>query len=91
MMKQGYTNWVSCFEEHLVRIIEIKIAELLNDKQFIIDYRDECINDRGFIYFERIENLILDYENNRNRYKNFQDFIPVLIHKININLPNLDN
>lgn len=87
MMKQGYTEWITCFEEHLVRIGEIKIATLLQDHLFVTEYRKECIEKRGFIYFELIEHLLLEYESNRSSYKNFGDFIPVLVNEIKVKLP----
>lgn len=88
MMNQGYIDWRTCFEEHLVRIGEIKIAEGLGNNDFVKDYRFECINNRGFAYFELIENLLSEYENNRTEYKNIEEFIPELVKKIKITVPN---
>ncbi len=82
MKKQGYTDWKTCFEEHLVRLGELKIAQQLGNHDFVTKYRKECIEERGFIYFELIENLLLEYENNRIKYKNFEDFIPKLVQNI---------
>lgn len=84
MMNQGYIDWRTCFEEHLVRIGEIRIAERLGNNDFVRDYRLECINNRGYVYFDLIENLLSEYENNRFKYKNIEEFIPELVKKIKI-------
>jgi hypothetical protein len=88
MLNQGYTDWRTCFEEHLVRIGEIKIAEQLGKMEFVSQYRKECINKRGFSYFELIENLFKDYENNRSIYRNIGEFVPELVHKLKLKVPN---
>jgi len=87
MMNQGYIDWRTCFEEHLVRIGEVKISERLGDQKFVDEYRKECINDRRFIYFKIIENIFIDYEKNRTKYKNIEDFIPVLAQELKTKLP----
>jgi hypothetical protein len=88
MLNQGYTDWRTCFEEHLVRIGEIKIAERLGKKEFVARYRKECIDQRGFTYFELIENLFKEYENNRSTYRNIGEFVPELARKLKLKVPN---
>lgn len=88
MLNQGYTDWRTCFEEHLVRIGEIKIAERLGKKEFVSRYRKECTDGRGLIYFELIENLFKEYENNRSNYRNIGEFLPELVSKLKSKVPN---
>jgi hypothetical protein len=88
MLNQGYTDWRTCFEEHLVRIGEIKIAERLGKMEFVSKYRKECIDKRGFIYFELIENLFNEYENNRSTFRNIGEFVPELVSKLKLKVPN---
>ena len=68
MMRQGYIDWNMCFEEHIVRLGEIKIAEQLGNKSFVAEYTKECTEERGFLYFKQIQELLLEYENNRDSY-----------------------
>jgi hypothetical protein len=88
MMNQGYIDWRMCLEEHLVRIGEIKIAELMGNEYFVKHYTKECIENRGFIYLNQIQEILLEYDNNRNKFKNITDFIPVLLQKIKKEIPN---
>lgn len=88
MINQGYVDWKVCFEEHLVRIGEIKIAERFGNHKFISEYKKECISNRGFVYFEIIEDLFTEYENNRSKYKNVGEFIPELVNLLKIKVPN---
>lgn len=79
MRRQGYVDWRSCFEEHLVRLAEVKIATLLGDQVFAEAYRQHCIQERGFVYFEKIEGLMATYEAARESYPSIGDFMPVLL------------
>jgi len=88
MIKQGYVDWRTCFEEHLVRLGEIKIAELIGNNDFCERYMNECIADKGFIYMELMQEILLEYENNRDKYKTIGSFIPYLLHELNKKIPN---
>ena len=79
MLKQGYADWPMCFEEHLVRLGEIKMAELVGDKNFALAYKNECMNQRGFVYMSEMKSILTQYDSNRNTYPTIEDFIPVLI------------
>jgi len=88
MMNQGYVDWRMCFEEHLVRLAEIKIAEMMDDNDFSARYMRECIVDRGFVYMKPIQEILLEYENNRDKYKTIENFIPFIIHELKEKVPN---
>jgi len=40
---------------------------------------------RGYIYNEIIIKLLFEYEKNREKYKSFRDFLPILLGELNIN------
>jgi hypothetical protein len=40
------------------------------------------VKENGFILLPEAEELIQNYENNRDKYNTFQDFIPVLIDQL---------
>ncbi|MCB0497279.1 MAG: DUF4932 domain-containing protein [Cyclobacteriaceae bacterium] len=82
MLKQGYIDWAMCFEEHLVRLGEIRIAELLGKKDFAESYLSECTDKRGFIYTLPMKEILSVYESDRKEYSSIEDFIPVLIDEL---------
>lgn len=43
---------------------------------------------QGYIYNEMIVELIKDYENNRNMFKNFDDYVPVFLEKLKLKVEN---
>jgi hypothetical protein len=87
MRSQGYVDWRTCFEEHLVRVGEVRIAERLGNERFVASYREECIQDRGFVYFELIESLFQAYENDRKKYPDIGAFIPDLVDEMKLRMP----
>jgi hypothetical protein len=87
MAKQGYTDWHTCFEEHIVRLGEIKMYEKLRKKKLATNYKQKCINERGFTLIPSMEEIFKEYETNRNRFKNIDSFIPILIAQLKIKVP----
>jgi len=79
MDEQAYDNWNTCVIEHIVRLGEIRIAYVLNDSTSANKIRKEYIDTNKFIYIPNLEKKILEYENNRTKYKTFSDFFPTLI------------
>lgn len=82
MASQGYTDWHTCFEEHLVRVCEIRIAQILGYVKFAKEYRRTCIENRGFVYIPELEEIIQYYELNRSSYLSMETFIPQMIEKL---------
>ncbi len=79
---QGYGNWKGVFEEHLVRVCEIEIAKMMNNEKYSkILYEDNVIK-RGFKYIPYILDIIPQYEKNRDKYKTFEEFFPLIIKKL---------
>ena len=79
MGKQGYRNWWICVTEHLVRLGEIRIALAMKDYKTAEKLRLNYTEQRHFIYLPHLEAKITEYENNRDKYRAFSDFFPILL------------
>ena len=79
MKNQGYDNWWICVTEHLVRLGEIRISYALNDSAQAIRLREDYVKKRNFIYIPALEEKMKSYEQNRDKYKSFGDFLPELL------------
>lgn len=79
MKRQGYMDWITCFEEHLVRLGEIKIMKALGLNSQTNKYRNRCVVERGFKYIPVMEKILEEYESNRESYAKIDDFIPTLV------------
>ncbi|MCM1991258.1 DUF4932 domain-containing protein [Oceanirhabdus seepicola] len=78
MNKQSYGNWESCVNEHVVRAVTTRLAYLNEGKEAY----DKALNkEKGmeFLYVEALCEKLQEYENNRDRYKSFEEFYPELI------------
>jgi hypothetical protein len=79
MRNQGYWDWNMCFEEHLVRLGELEIAEQMGNTAFVKEYRETCTKRRGFIYLNTLDELLQPYKSQRDTYPNFASYLPILI------------
>jgi hypothetical protein len=79
---QGYGTWKGVFEEHLVRTCEIVIAKKMGNKKLANKLYNDYVIERGFKYIPEILDIIPEYENNRIKYKTFENFLPVIISKL---------
>nr|BAL56854.1 hypothetical conserved protein [uncultured Acetothermia bacterium] len=78
MKNQGYGDWESCVNEHIIRAIEIRrtyreIGKEAGDRAL---QREKS---QGFIYIEALSDRLRDYEAQRDRYPTFVDFYHELI------------
>jgi hypothetical protein len=82
MQRQAYPNWRVTLYEHLVRACgEIHLRGKVHeefDKRSALRYHEG----KGFWYISHIVDLIGDYENQRDRYPAFGDFIPVIANEL---------
>lgn len=71
-----YSDWETIFNEHVVRAGEVRIALRLGDakesKRLQEEYRD-------WIYLPHFTEQLAYYEQNRSKYKRFEDYLPTLI------------
>jgi hypothetical protein len=81
MAKQGYDNWWNFFNEHLVRLCEIRISKEMGIDD-LESMRKFNVIDNGFLLIPDAEKLITEYENNRKKYPTFKLFLPKLIDQL---------
>lgn len=81
MSKQSYGSWWAFVNEHLVRLGEIRIARAMKT-QDLDAMRKYNVEENGFVLLPEAEELVLEYESNRDKYATFQDFIPTLIKQL---------
>ncbi len=81
MSQQGYSTWWAFVNEHLVRLGEIRVANAMGIED-IDEMRRFNIEENGFVLLPDAEELVLQYENNRDTYPTFREFLPVLIEQL---------
>lgn len=82
MTEQGYDNWWSFVNEHLVRLGEIRISKKMGIDD-LEEMRNYNISENGFILIPDAEELIIEYETNRKDYPTFELFLPKLVEQLN--------
>jgi len=70
------SNWQICVVEHLVRLGEIRIALAMKDTAEANRLRNLHIKSFGFVLLPLLEKKMEVYEANRDRYPNFNSFLP---------------
>jgi len=79
MQHQAYWHWQVTVNEHIVRAIVTRITEQYFGKQLSDNTFYKLLIARRFIYTDAIIDKLKIYENNRDKYKNFKQFVPKLI------------
>jgi len=79
MESKGIQNWNVYVIESLVRLGEIRIAEIQNDKARADYLRNYHTNQEFFIFLPQLEKKIIEFETNRQEYPMWKDFIPELL------------
>ncbi|MGE5107737.1 MAG: DUF4932 domain-containing protein, partial [Sphingobacteriales bacterium] len=86
MKSQNISNWTYCINENVVRGIVIALfKEYKGERAWKKQNAQEIIND--FIYAEEISDMIFNEYINGIKYKNFNEFFPVLLNQIRKNHP----
>ncbi len=83
MQKVSTWNWRVCVEEHIVRTIEIRIADLQKNQERANKLRNEYINKDKYIFIPMLEEKMKEYENDKVNYPTFKTFLPVIIQTLN--------
>jgi hypothetical protein len=74
----GYTRWLDCANEHLVRAVTARLAHHhIGAEAGRQALRDE--SGRGFRYIHALARRLEEYENHREAYPTFASFFPRLI------------
>ncbi|MFT2008980.1 DUF4932 domain-containing protein [Pontibacter sp. 13R65] len=71
-----YSDWLTIFNEHLVRAGEIRIALAMGQKEESRNLQEAY---RDWMYLPHFINQLKQYESNRSKYKKLEDFLPILI------------
>lgn len=74
----GYTGWWSFVNEHLTRLGHIRVTEQM-DKAEAEELRKTDINEYKYVLLPEAEQLMKEYENNRDDYKTIESFLPRLV------------
>ncbi|MCJ7459755.1 MAG: DUF4932 domain-containing protein [candidate division Zixibacteria bacterium] len=78
MEKEGYSNWETCVNEHIVRAITARLTFIHFGKQAGEDeLRDQ--KSRGFVYIDPLCKKLEEYEIRRDKYPAFADFFQELL------------
>lgn len=77
MESKGIQNWYVI--ESLVRLGEIRIAEIQNDKERANYLRNYHTTQEHFIFLPQLEEKIIEFETNREKYPMWKDFIGKLL------------
>lgn len=81
MSEQGYGSWWGFVNEHLVRLGEIRVAQAM-EVEDLHAMRKSNVEENSFVLIPDAEKRVREYENNREKYPTFHDFIPVLIDQL---------
>lgn len=76
MEQSAYTTWQVTLREYLVRVGEIRIAETNGENQRAADLRKKYITDMYFVLIPKLEKKFIEYEKNRSKYPEFENFMP---------------
>ena len=78
MYPQGYRDWLTVVQEHLVRLGEIRMAERSGDTIWAEELRKYHIDELNFVFLPALEEEVDKYEKNPD-LGTFEDFLPQLL------------
>ena len=78
MSPQGYRDWLTVVQEHLVRLGEIRMAERSGDSKWAAELRKYHIDELKFVFLPALEEKVLEYEK-KPESGTFEDFLPQLL------------
>ena len=74
----AYTDWITCVNEHLVRVNVARFAVILNDENAKYEILQHEY-DQGFRYIYELDELMKTYESSRDKYPGYTDFYPEIL------------
>ena len=72
-------DWRNCVIEHLVRMGEIRVALSRHDTAEAQRLRNMHIRELKMVLIPVLEEKIVEYESNRDKYPDFKSFLPELL------------
>ncbi len=79
MASKGVSSWHTYLIESFVRLGEIRIAAIQKDDKREKRLRKYHTATEHFIFLPQLEKSILEFENNRQKYPRWKDYIPKLL------------
>ncbi|WP_298538667.1 DUF4932 domain-containing protein [uncultured Aquimarina sp.] len=83
MQQQGYWDWRVTVNEHIVRAAVVEITKTYYDNELSEHLFYKLLKVRRFIYTDLILGALDDYTQNREKYLNFDQFMPTLLEVFN--------
>lgn len=77
--QEQYSDWETIFNEHVVRALEVRIALQLGEVKESKSLQEAC---KEWIYLPHFIEQLAYYEQNRKKYKRFEDYLPTLIQSL---------
>lgn len=77
MEAMKYGSWITCLNEHLVRAVTTRLAYMDSEREG--DKALEREVDQGFIYTRVLVEALIEYEKDRDTYRDFMDYYPKLL------------
>ncbi|HTH82790.1 MAG TPA: DUF4932 domain-containing protein [Mucilaginibacter sp.] len=84
-------NWYVCVIEHLVRLAEIRTAVSMKDFKEAERLRKLHIHDYNCVLIPLLETKVSEYEHNRNKYPDFESYLPQLVSYLHSLTPSIIN
>jgi hypothetical protein len=78
MRSQAYGNWQTMMRESLVRVCEVRYAMVNDGKERAEQIANYNIG-RGFHWTKELSELLGQYEQQRNKYRTLDDFMPEIV------------
>lgn len=72
-------NWQICVVEHLVRLSEIRVAVAMGNTKMADQLRKIHIGEYKCVLLPLLEKYIISYEQKREAYPRFEDYLPELL------------
>ncbi len=88
MAQQGYDNWLTVVQEHLVRAATIRLAAQRFGEAIAQRYFHKLEIGRRFIYIDALCARLQQYEQQRQRYPHFSGFFPSILPCLDSITPN---
>ena len=79
MAQQAYASWITVLYELFVRTNEIHLMELSGDSRGAHELLADYVGQRGFYWLPYTLAKLHEYEQNRDRYPTFSQFLPVMM------------
>jgi len=81
MVQKGYQSWDRVFIENLIHAVQICLVNKVWDEETTEKILEKEFKS-GYFLIKDIYKILQDYENNREKYKNFKEFMPMIFEEL---------